>query len=1795
MTSLVFTDGSNVSTNVITGNFSHRAYSFAVEVTINSDYAALHGDSMRLTIDNTSSPGILTFQSYNLEISEILKGTHPTGRIIVSKLIPDLSAMVTGLDASHINQLQQFSNSSTNAGSITYNFSTIFPVTAKLYITLAGVKYTAICPSFLYVVSKPTLADFSITQSPDSSALNITNLLVEACNSYKYFPSKLEILADARETGVNLNTDSEVVLGEFFVDYDNKYDAANSTMTALNSALVSLADDAAVPITQSSYKIDMTNSSEGLLQINTNRDLLVYSAGTPKLDVELPLDSQAINVLYLRAPVYIGSVVSYDAVNNYGAVDSPTMKIMTVTLNTNWTGYEPDTVEFTLTTSTNNLAPSAVWTFTTSTPLSYSASGVYNINLDQMMYIGSSDSSDTASHKLDNNPSSYKLKVTADWDDISVYRESVWGGIVVFTQDLPPVVTVSAHNTWHLVSGFNSENIHPNDTVMPSLGITLNILKNDLFNGITSNSLDDPSKTNLRIQYKRQSGSDASWTNVPSGYAIQPNGDVTGNALLTLGATTSLNSYSPSGSGNNLSDGLVNIPAVNGASNLNKIGSLQNPVFVYLPNIGAIYNESASDPLLFQVRVETLVFGYNTAFSEYRSINTPHYSIKKPLEYSWSAGSALEPYMNFATTPDNLVLPMLVGSNDDNAVQSIYYSKGYVSFLQNSAAALAFPFPAVGDNPEFQVTLGENVKYTVTYEYTNPNLPSSVFMSKISSSYSAPCQGLPVRSDYSVVNTSIDSIYNYTTGNLVFDFSMVSAAVSGPPNVTRIDGVDVRIKDANGVFVNGGSAVKVFYNYSGAGITKCVPGSQSISLDNGSGSSNSLGLTRGAFYTLEFAPFRDSLVITTGEHSYPAYSEWYTTPEFKYLNRPDVPVIYSWGTLAGGREPYMNYEANAIIIPMYVKQTVNYDSATITWLQNINLGIVYSVNTPVSVTTSAEFPSFPVTYGTALIYQVTYNYLGASGTTSPGTTSGVYTANWQNLPVSTDFTVSNNLVNYVYDNSLDRLVFNLSMVAPAASSGPPNTTRIDGVDLFIPGVNGDNAVATFYNYGPNMYTPGAQAVNLSGLSGLMRGNQYNMVFKAFRDDNVQSTGDKTYSLEGQWYQPPLFTYLQTNVRDTPVLYSWGANNIAAQPYMNFLANMIVIPMDINQSPNYAGAIVNWYKNDLIGIDVDNNQGQVSVPYGPFSQYEVAPNISVQYGTVVIYTVTYVYLSLDGVTLINGVESSRRSASCQGMPITGDFTQYPAYDSNGYPVYIQNNVDNSLSFMLNTVNTSSPSLLTHRIDGVVLYILNNNNQQQYVARFNNYLINSNSGQCIVSNFTAEQYNLTPGNTYPLTFVAYRDRRVSDTDAVFGSDNFIVSDNVMSNVNFVFLKTPMATVYDDQNAGTANVISVSNVVSSNYPADNVGGAKDQFTISWPSSKINDVTKYLIYKVTLATPGTPESRVLEYTQNANAYPYGGMYTYSKDIPDVSQKITYDIQKSYNGRLSADTRISFPVSSLKTKPATITIVKQDIANIYAQCEQAAMDLISEAVLLDIMVRANHGAGDSALFPFKLNGGKINPNGKENVLTIPQLFSLGKQLILQQEFRVEWSLTVNGVITSNNLDTFYGPPASFVYASRPNVSLKDENNINSNRVAYLGRPALKLKLDAAMGIGAPGFITPSLTSVITILAQDTSTIVQNIQTAGVDNILVFSAAIGQTLQQNSVYTATGDYSNTALPLSLAMANNSSTTSFQLYTGDLTSNDLSYLVFPSDNGGYVPGAEVNMMILGGNSYGIDSYAKSFFF
>lgn len=1801
MTSLEFlnyTTGAPV--DFISCTVYDRLDRLSIEVTLQNDYPVTYhqNDSMYVTIDTKLQGDFSSLQVYNLNISEILLGKNPTGKIEIINTIPDISNIITGLNAEDEVNLKALSVQSINSGTIQYPFleGAEYKYIVKIYITLSNIKYYAIVPAFSYISILPTLSDFHIKQSLDSSKLLVTNLNVDDCTDVKHFPESIQIIGDVKQRLTELNNDSDVVIGTHTVNIANNYNSNSSTMVPLDANNAPIANNGFVPLTTSSYTIStQLNASSGILYNKNNKDVLVYSIGHSKSPVVLNYNSRADNILYLRAPVSIAGVVPHDAINNYGVSDSTNMRLMTVTLNTDWTGYEPTNVTFRLVTVVNGIAPAATWIFATSTPFPYSSNGIYNINLDQMIYIGTSDSSDSATHKLDNNPSTYRLEVSANWSNINETRTTVWDNTVGFTQDLPPVASVSAYNAWEPMSVFTSSQIVSDNVVIPRNGVTLKIVKNNMFSGNTSvrTGLDRNSGTRFRIQYIRQSNFTGApgdpWVNVPAGYMMQPYQTLAGNSLLLEGATASFNSYKAQGSNNVVGNaGLFNLPSFTGY-NTDKIGTQQNPIFVYLDNQNNIYNEQANNPIRFRVsiEIESIVPGYNSLSSIYANIPTPLYMINKPMEYSWTAnlvsGSVLQPYMNFSSAPNSLVLPMLVGANDVNNDQSIYYSRGYVTFTQNSALTPPLPlnYPANGLNPEFSVDLGRIVKYSVFYEYTNPNSLGVFLNGNSSLEYSVNSQGLPNRSDYQIANDGIKYLYHFNSDSLVFKLEMKPPVVSGVPATTRLDGIEMRIKDSNGNYIqlNNSTYVKTFYNQ---GSSMYTLGVQRVSIA-------ALSLTRGALYTAEFKPYREPRVITAINKSYALPADWYETSEFEYLNESNEPVVYSWEEVDGGEEPYMDYSGPIpqITIPMFTTQTRNYYSATITWLQNSYLGITNGGPTQ-SVNTTEPLPKFPVTLGKNIIYQVTYNYLDTDGsTTYPGATSGTFIAACQGLPVSSDFTITNHSTDYVYNNLSDELIFDLSMVPPAASLSDPNVTRIDGVDLFITGVNNGNPVATFYNHADFELT--VVQVILSGLPGLVRGNSYQMVFKPFRDYNTLSSGDKVYPALSQWYQPALFTYLYTEVRDTPISYSWGVDDISAQPYMDFATGnlttgKLVIPLDITQSPNYYGAYVNWYKNDNLGVNVASDANPAYVSSLLQAKTANLPQFPVTYGTVVIYTVTYVYLSLDGTTQISGAQSSRRSLSAQGMPIAGDFTQSSAV-SGGVDQYIQDNnvLFPSLIFMLNTVNTAYPTLLTHRIDGVILFVTNNSQAGvKHVSTFNNETINSNNGQCLVDQFTADKYLLTPGNAYTFTFKGYRDRRVLNNNSAYGSDNFIISDSVVSTVDFVFLASPIAPVSDDQTSN--NTISVSNVISHI-------DANDKFKIEWPKSKINDVTEYLIYKVTPLAGNVPESRILKANIQADFPSTISSYSYEDTIPSPSQKLTYDIQKSYNGRLSESTRISFSVGKLITAHPTITILKQDISNILVELEEAIIDIWSEHILLDIMVKT----GDRALFPFTINNGKKNPNGKQNILTVPELYALGESMILQQEFNIEWYYSINGAVSQKNLDTSYGPPATFVYASKPAISFKDESNINSNVVTYQGRTATKLKLNASMGLGAPGIITPSLKNVIAIFVQDTSSVVSSTQVQGPENIVVFNPTVGGVLERNTIYSATSDYSSSILALDVSNLTNNNNSEFQLHTGDLTEGDTSYIVFPVGNGSYVYGSDINLLLIASNDYGIDTYAKPFFF
>ena len=1822
MASLVFKD-KNGTVGFISGKYYDRVDNFFVELSVSDSYTLSHNqnDSMYFTIDAAVNGNINTFRQYKVNIGDVLLGSNSAGNINVVKSIPAITDIVTGLSTTNEKQLQTFSNYSMNRNLFEYDLPTGADVIVKIYITLNNIKYTAVCPSFLYKPIVPTLTNFQIHQNQSSSALEITGLNVNDINNIKYYPKQISILGEVIQQDNSL--ESDVTLGSIVVNDNNEYISDLSSMVALNSSGVVIPDEDVIPLSTNRYEIyTQPNSSGGVLYNETNADIIVHAIANSKETVEINYNSKSTNMLYLRAPVSISGVVPYDVINNYGALDSPTMKIMTVTLDSDWTGYEPSSIVFTLVTVNNDVpgANGAKWIFTTSTPLPYSSNGIYNINLNQMIYIGTSDSSDSSTHKLDNNDTSYELEVTAQWENLNnVNRSTKWGSNVIFTQELPPVVSVSAYNTWQPLSFFTNSNIVSDDTAMPGAGVTLSILKNDMFSGneSTRTGLDDISKTKFKIQYTRQSTynettQEYSWTNVPAGSMIQPDGNNTGNTLLLQGAADSYTAYKDRG--NASTDGLFDLPGFVGY-NANKIGSLQHPLFVYLNNTDGIYNEIANDAVIFSVTIQTTVDGYAPIGSQLK-ISVPTYSpslymIYKPLVYSWIPGSDLEPFMMLFNNsiPDTLALPMLVGTNDVNNVQSIYYSNALVSWVENSAITLPFTSIANGLNPVFSVDLGHNVRYSVIYQYTDPNGNGNSILLNSNSSieYTVPVQGLPVRSDYAVTNHSTDYVYDNASDKLVFDLSMVAPSTTGVPNATRIDGIDLFITG-----VNNGNSVATFYNYADpdTDVEMYIPGKQEVSLSGLS------GLVRGNSYQLVFKPFRDDEVVSKGDHVYPAASQWYQPPQFIYLetNVRNTALLYGWYIGGTRAEPYVNFSTNQLVIPMDIEQTPHYYGAYVNWYKNpaLNVDVVNDPN-PVplisALAVSTEgLPEYIATYGNMVVYSVTYVHLSLDGVTQIlGVESSLYNASFQGLPVSSDYAVTNHSTDYVYDNASDKLVFDLSMVAPS-TTGVPNATRIDGIDLFITGVNNGNSVATFYNYADpdtdvEMYIPGKQEVSLSGLSGLVRGNSYQLVFKPFRDDEVVSKGDHVYPAASQWYQPPQFIYLETNVRNTALLYSWVITGNDAEPYVNFSTNKLVIPMDIGQAPNYYGVYVNWYKNAALNIDVVNDPNPVPLISALAGSTEGLPEYLATYGTMVVYSVTYVYLSLDGVTPIPGVESSLYNASFQNMPVVGDYVNSPAYniiDNQQVFEYIQDNTNNTLVFRLDISNTSLPS--PNRIDGVVLFVTNDTNNGtgvQYVQTFTRDEITESGGNCIVNGFTASNYSLTPGRNYTLTFKAYRDKRVSSDDAVYDTTNFTISDTVKSTVNFVFLASPIASVYDDAfdrktiNQHVTDLITVSNVVKHHNNNENPGGAPDKFQFQWYNSTINDVIEYTVHKVTPANGNVGESEQLVATIQAIALSSSNyVYYFQDDIPHVATSLIYDIRKSYNGRLSAATRLVFNTSKVITSPATITIKKQDTTHVLVELADANLDIHPLSVLESIVIKDQ----DNNTVIYSSNNGVRNSNGNQNILELLNIYTLGETISLKQEYTVEWKFQVNDTQSPTISDSYYGPVTNLVVASKPDISLNIPHEPNSNLTSYLGNTAIKLKLNSVMGNGSQGQISPYLTTLVILMTQDTVSVNSSTQVSGAENVLIFRGVAGGVINKNEVYVAESDFSSISLNIGVdTLTNNTGNQKFQLHTGTLDQNDTSYIVFPAGNNDYVSMADINIMILAINPYGVDTYVESFFF
>jgi hypothetical protein len=445
--------------------------------------------------------------------------------------------------------------------------------------------------------------------------------------------------------------------------------------------------------------------------------------------------------------------------------------------------------------------------------------------------------------------------------------------------------------------------------------------------------------------------------------------------------------------------------------------------------------------------------------------------------------------------------------------------------------------------------------------------------------------------------------------------------------------------------------------------------------------------------------------IKTSQSNYLPLESDFTAPGSLYIvNKPDV---YSWAVPSNiSLEPYMDFDSNHLVLPMddSSSNSIYYKHAIVSWTSND------AINPLPATLGEGPNPSFNVILGQTVSYKVTYVYNNPNSVVPSSTFSGkqsaLYSAVCKGLPSLADYAVTNNNLQYVYDNVKDELVFDLNI------SSASEDRRIDGVELFIeypdpdllvpvPGIK-ELSLKAFY---ASTYVSGKQTVALAPLLSaanvsLVRGSKYTLVFKPFRDRRVSTVVDdmsninEKYGLASSILQYEFIYIAQAalpaapNFNDNVVGYSWtvSANN-DNMPYMSFGSQLqLVIPMNIDQAPHYKDATITWVSNGPTPV-VPNNVSENVVGN--------LPAFNVVAGTTITYKVTYNYHAIDG-SVFPGQISELYTAVCLDSPKQSDYSvtdySFTTFNNNKLP-----NGKSTISFKISE-NVSS----TDRMDGVDVY-------------------------------------------------------------------------------------------------------------------------------------------------------------------------------------------------------------------------------------------------------------------------------------------------------------------------------------------------------------------------------------------------------------------------------------------------------------------------------------------------------------
>jgi len=1120
-----------------------------------------------------------------------------------------------------------------------------------------------------------------------------------------------------------------------------------------------------------------------------------------------------------------------------------------------------------------------------------------------------------------------------------------------------------------------------------------------------------------------------------------------------------------------------------------------------------------------------------------------------PIEYSWVAGAVNEPFMAFSAGLQ-LVLPL-------NNTQTIYYAGATLNWGYGPTMGTTVNLLASDSYASIEVAPGFQVSYTVQYSYTDAF--GNVIPGYLSNVYTVPCLNMPTNADYTVANTlasdnaGILYLYDNVANSFVFDLTIATAFP-----ITRIDGVDLFVTDNTGNLIQVASYAAASYATMQNVVTLL------------SNSMNSLSLTNGLQYTVIFKPYRDPLVETDVAHVYSLPNEWDVT-SFVYLplslTANNVPVVYSW--VAGAtNEPFMTFDNSGLqmALPLNNGQSNHYAGATLNW------GYGPTMGTTVNLLASDSSTRIEVTPGSQVSYTVQHLYTDAFGVVQPGSVSSVYDVDCLSMPTKADYTVANTLANnsagvlYLYDNVANNFIFDLTIVSASANR------RVDGVDLFV---NDNTGISIqIANYDASNYATMQNVVTLLSNSmnslSLTTGSMYTVIFKPYRDDNVESEVDHLYSGPTEW-SITSFVYLASNVQNVPVPYSWviGAAN---EPYMTFNAGLqLVLPLNNTQTIYYAGATLNWGYGPTMGTTVN------LLASDSYANIEVIP------GSQVSYTVQYSHTDAFG-NVIPGYLSSVYTVACLNMPTNADYTislmsslsgSTPTESGNGHISYNTINDNGKKSIMF---NLAFNQLSTDRIDGVHVYFTSSDSHISSME-IGSFTV-AQAGDIEISLASISAWNNYASAT--ITFVPFRDAHV--VSAVAQTEN-----NAIGAVTSAY---PIwnVPVLSPPSAGGSSTVLNGGIISGNVNTSYIT------SVNWTKDATQDFT----YKVTL-------SGYTDGNGNLINIPTTGSSLLTAVLPISKTSVanyTVLITKIFKGHSSGEDTLVFDSSIVDPSVMAISVlVPSGVGSL--KTSWVSEGVVGNAIIVSRFIKDT--VSSLPLVAYSLGATRLEQSPTVyNLSTLGSNFSIGKtlNLVMSVSAKVSYTLNFSNVAAGSSPTSLVnGPMTKYTVSTVPNVSL----TTSPSTVLIQGAtssPSLLMNLDAK-GLEAEGFI-----SLVLVLTQDGT----DSNPGGSEVLLQFPASPSSQPFSflNNVGTSTGNlvagtpYSAAPLTEAPTGLSNSMVGPYILTIGDQPSGNtsspnpnpngfsLSSLTFPSSSGFITdPANLVNIMAILTSRRGTDIMVGSF--